>query len=194
MENSAADTARDPDADLVLRAGTGDATACTQLIDRHLPRVLRLAGRMLSNRADAEDVSQEVFLRVWRTAAAWRPGGARFSTWLYRVTLNLCNDRLRQRRPQASEEVLAGLPDETPGVEVALQRDAVAARVTAALACLPGRQREAILLCHYEEMDNREAAAVLDVSVDALESLLSRGRRALRQMLISSAGDLIEEG
>ena len=193
MEHAAVDTAQDPDAELVLRAGAGDAAACTQLVDRHLPRVLRLAGRMLSHRADAEDVTQEVFLRVWRSAPGWRPGKARFSTWLYRVTLNLCSDRLRQRRPNAEPEVLENLPDEALSAEGVLQRGAVVTEVTAALARLPDRQREAILLCHYEELDNREAATILDVSVEALESLLSRGRRALRQMLSGKARDLIGE-
>ena len=149
---------------------------------------------MLANRADAEDVSQEVFLRIWRDAGTWRPGGARFSTWLYRVTLNLCHDRLRQRRPVADPEELASLPDEAISAEGSLQRSAVAAQVAAALSRLPERQREAILLCHDEEFVNREAAAILGVSVDALESLLSRGRRSLRQILSSRAADLIEEG
>src|SRR5882724_8286355 len=91
----------DPDLDLVRRAGSGDGPACAALVDGHLARVTALAGRMLGNRADAEDVAQEVFLRVWQQAAKWRAGEARFSTWLHRVTLNLCHDRLRRRREVA---------------------------------------------------------------------------------------------
>jgi RNA polymerase sigma-70 factor (ECF subfamily) len=189
-----AEPARDPDAELVLRAGAGDASACALLVDRHLHRVIALAGRMLSNRADAEDVAQEVFLRVWRSAADWQPGKARFSTWLYRVTLNLCSDRLRQRRPLAEPEALDALPDESPGAEDIQQRSDVVTQVSAALAQLPERQREAIVLCHYEEIGNREAADILGISVDALESLLSRARRSLRNSLSSCAADLIEEG
>lgn len=180
----------DPDLDLVRRAGAGDGPACAALVDRHLARITALAGRMLGNRADAEDVAQEVFLRVWQQAAKWRAGEARFSTWLHRVTLNLCHDRLRRRREVALEA--AGDPpsgEPPPGAD--LQQAAVTARVQGALAQLPERQREAILLCHYQELGNIEAAAVLGVSIEALESLLSRGRKRLRELLITEASDLM---
>src|SRR5215813_6080589 len=88
----------DPDLDLVRRVGAGEGPACAALVDRHLPRILGLAGRLLGSRADAEEVAQEVFLRVWQQAGRWRAGEARFSTWLHRVAVNLCQDRLRRRR------------------------------------------------------------------------------------------------
>src|SRR5262249_6858616 len=144
----AAGPAEDPDLDLVRRAGAGDGPACAALVDRHLARITALAGRMLGNRADAEDVAQEVFLRVWQQSAKWRAVEARSSTWPPRVTLILCHDRLRRRREVALEA--AGDPPSSappPGAE--LQRAAVATRVQAALAQLPERQRDAILLCHY---------------------------------------------
>lgn len=182
----------DPDLDLVRRVGRGDGAACAALVDRHLPRIVALAGRMLGNRADAEEVAQEVFLRVWQQAARWRPGEAKFSTWLHRVAVNLCHDRLRRRREtglDAAGDPPSGEPP--PGTE--LQRRAVAARVERALAQLPERQRSAILLCHYQELGNIEAAAVLEVSVEALESLLARGRRRLRELLASDVADLLGE-
>lgn len=182
---------QDPDAELVLRAGAGDAAACTQLVDRHLGKVMALAGRMLGNAADAEDAAQEVFLKVWQSARSWRPRDARFSTWLYRVTLNLCHDKLRRRRPQADAEELATLPDRAPQADSLLQRDAVASAVTAALAQLSERQREALVLTYYLELGNVAAANVLGVSVDALESLLARGRQRLRALLTDRAGDLL---
>jgi RNA polymerase sigma-70 factor, ECF subfamily len=182
--------AEDPDLELVRRAGAGDASACAALVDGYLAKVTAFAGRTLANRADAEEVAQEVFLRVWQHAGSWRAGGARFSTWLYRVTLNLCHDRLRRRRETALDA--AGDPaSDAPPPGADLQRSAVVARVEAALAQLPDRQREAIVLCHYQELGNIEAAAVLDVTVEALESLLSRGRRRLRQLLASEAQDLM---
>src|SRR5690606_21973682 len=148
-----------------------------------LGRILALAFRMLGSRAEAEEVAQEVFLRVWQQAGAWRAtDGARLSTWLHRVAVNLCLDRLRRRREtglEAAAEVAAADPH--PGAN--LQRRAVADRVAAALASLPDRQRTAIVLCHYQELGNIEAAAVMEIGVEALESLLARGRRGLRERL-----------
>jgi len=179
----------DPDLEILRRIGAGDGAACALLVDRHLRRITALAGHMLGNRADAEDVAQEVFLRVWKQAPAWRSGEAKFSTWLHRVTINLCTDRLRRRRETGLEA--AGDPaSDAPLPDAGLQEAAVVARVQAALAQLPDRQREAILLCHFQELGNIEAAAVLDLSVEALESLLARGRRRLRQLLLEEVPDL----
>jgi RNA polymerase sigma factor (sigma-70 family) len=172
----------DPDDGLVQRVARGDAAAVQALTARKLPRVLALAGRMLGDAAEAEDVAQEAFLRVWRHAPRWRPGEARFDTWLHRVTLNLCYDRLRRRR----ERPMAQPPDRTdpgPGPDQGLETQDIGRQVQAALQALPDRQREAIILAHYQELTNIEAAAVMQISVEALESLLSRGRRALRTAL-----------
>jgi RNA polymerase sigma-70 factor (ECF subfamily) len=174
--------ARDPDADLVRQIGEGDARAARVLVDRHLGRMLNLARRMLGDEADAEDVAQEVFLRVWRTAARWRPGGAKFETWMHRVALNLCYDRLRRRREQPTDAP-PERADESPSQLDVAQAGDRSKRVEAALMELPVRQRAAITLVYYEEMSNIEAAAALGVSVDALESLLARARRALRDGL-----------
>jgi RNA polymerase sigma factor (sigma-70 family) len=88
----------DPDAELVRNAGAGDARAAEALVRRHLPRMVGFARRMLNDANEAEDVAQEVFLRVWREAPRWKPGAAKFETWMHRVALNLCYDRLRRRR------------------------------------------------------------------------------------------------
>ena len=154
--------------------------------DEDLPRMLALAHRLLGDPVEAEDVAQEAMLRAWRQAPSWRPGKARFDTWLHRVALNLCYDRLRRRR-----EVLTDAPperaDPAPGPDRGVEAAQLGDRVNAALARLPERQREAIVLCHYQELGNIEAAALMDVSVEALESLLSRGRRALRAALADMA-------
>jgi len=172
----------DPDAELVARAGKGDRAAAQALMARHLPAMLNLARRMLSGQAEAEDCVQEAFLRLWTHAARWKPGRAKFETWLYRVTLNQCYDRLR-RKPQAGLEAAENVVDPAPAADKMLENSGVAAEVAAALAALPERQRAAILLCHYQERGNAEAAEILGVSVEALESLLARGRRTLRTKL-----------
>jgi RNA polymerase sigma factor (sigma-70 family) len=172
----------DPDTELVARVGKGDRAAAQALMARHLPGMLALARRMLSGQAEAEDCVQEAFLKVWTHAARWKPGQAKFETWLYRVTLNQCYDRLR-RRPTAGLEAAADIPDGSPAADKQMEDAAISAEVDAALQDLPERQRAAILLCHYQERGNIEAAEMLGISVEALESLLARGRRTLRTKL-----------
>ncbi|MDE2630704.1 MAG: RNA polymerase sigma factor, partial [Alphaproteobacteria bacterium] len=149
---------------------------------RHLPKLLTLARRMLRDRSEAEDAVQETFLRLWTHAARWRPGQAKFETWLYRVTMNQCYSRLR-RKPALGLEAAEQVPDPVPGAQTMLENAGLAAEIEAALAQLPERQRAAILLCHYREHGNIEAAEILGIGVEALESLLARGRRTLRMKL-----------
>ena len=179
----------DPDEALVARIARGDPGAAETLVALKLTRILSLARRMLGDAAEAEDVAQEVFLRVWRHAAAWRPGAARFDTWMHRVALNLCYDRLRRRREQPYAEP-PDAPDPGPPPDRGLEASDVGAAVAAAMAKLPHRQREAIVLCHYQELGNIEAAELMGISVEALESLLARARRNLRAMLRPLADEL----
>jgi RNA polymerase sigma-70 factor (ECF subfamily) len=175
-------TFADPDEELVRRVGQGDPAAIQAMVARKLPRMLALAHRMLNDAAEAEDVAQEAMLRAWKQAPRWVAGQARFDTWLHRVGLNLCYDRLRRRREVPTETPPEQI-DAGPAPDRGLLAADVGVRVDAALARLPDRQREAIVLCHYQELTNIEAAGLMQVSVEALESLLSRGRRALRQAL-----------
>ena len=172
----------DPDAALVARIARGEEAAFRILVDRKLPRLHALAQRLLGAAGEADDVAQEALLRAWRQAPRWQPGAARFDTWLHRVVLNLCTDIQRRRR----EVVMAEPPDRAdpaPLADQSMQSEQTARRVQQALARLPPRQREAIVLQTYQELSNIEIAQVLEISVEALESLLSRGRRMLRDLL-----------
>jgi len=170
----------------------GDGEALRALTRRYLARVVALASRTLGDPAEAEDVAQEAFLRLWKIAPRWRPNEARVGTWLHRVALNLCLDRRSRKREDLGDPPDA--PDPAPGPAGALQQRQTAEHVRAALERLPDAQRHAITLCHYQGMRNIEAADVMDVSVDALESLLARGRRKLRDELRSVAHELLGEG
>lgn len=183
---------RDPDAELLRRAGAGDPRAAEALVRAHMARIVGLARRLLGDAAEAEDVAQDVFVQAWKIAPRWREREAKFSTWLHRVALNACYDRLRKRgRWVGEEETAMNTPDPAPHAAEYILRDQRAARVRAALMTLPERQRAAIALCHYEEMSNIDAAATLEISVDALESLLARGRRGLKAALADLADDLV---
>lgn len=178
---------------LVARVAAGDAAACRELTERHLGRILAFAYRMVGNHADAEDIAQEVFVRLWLHAARWRPEGARLTTWLHRVARNLCHDQYARRHEQALDDV-AEPEDARPSPSERLQAEDLARYVNAALATLPERQRAAITLFHYQGFGNAEAADIMDVTVEALESLLARGRRALRARLAGVAPELLGEG
>ena len=175
-------TFADPDEDLVRRVGQGDPAAIQAMVARKLPRMLALAHRMLGDPVEAEDVAQEAMVRAWRQAPRWAAGKAKFDTWLHRVALNLCYDRLRRRR-EIPTDAMPERRDEGAAPDRGLVAADVGMAVNAALARLPDRQREAIVLCHYQDLSNIEAAGLMDVSIEALESLLSRGRRALRLAL-----------
>ncbi|MGE5539366.1 MAG: RNA polymerase sigma factor [Gemmatimonas sp.] len=170
------------DDELLTLAGAGDQRAYRTLVARHLPRVLAMARRMTGNAAEAEDVAQDAFLRVWQKSPDWQVGDARFSTWLYRVVMNLCVDRKR-RRPFAPIEAAGDPEDPAPSAESQVAQHQSSRRVAAAIARLPERQRAALVLTYYEELSNAAVAEIMGVSVSALESLLVRARKALRVLL-----------
>lgn len=173
----------DPDAALLARFATGDQSAARALTDRLLPLALRQAWRMLGDEQEAEDVAQEAMLRLWRQAAGWRTGEARVSTWLYRVTHNLCIDRIRRRRPGPPLEDVAEPADPALSVLARLADDERARALAAAIGALPDRQRRALVLRHFEELGNPEIAEALECSVEAVESLLARARRTLAKAM-----------
>ncbi len=160
----------------------GDQASARALMLRHAPRVLGLATRMLKDRTEAEDVTQEAMLRLWKIAPDWRAGEARVSTWLYRVASNLCTDRLRRKRGVGLDQA-PEVADDSPGAEEQMIQADRGKALNIAMGRLPERQRLALTLRHFQELSNPEIAEVLETSVEAVESLLSRGRRALAKDL-----------
>lgn len=169
---------------LMLLFARGEAGAARILTARLLPRVLNHAARVLGNRTDAEDVAQEAMLRLWRAAGDWQAGGAKVSTWLYRVTANLAIDRLRRAgRAVGLDDTDEPADEEALAADDRLIRADRMAALDAALATLPERQRQAVVLRHIEGVSNPEIAEVLEISVEAVESLTARGKRALAAAL-----------
>ncbi len=177
------------DGDLLALYANGDQAAARALMLRHAPRVLSLAKRLLKDTVEAEDVTQEAMLRLWKVAPDWRTGEAKVSTWLYRVGSNLCTDRLRKKRGVGLDEA-PEIEDETPNVEDQMIAADRGRAVHRAMERLPDRQRLALTLRHFEEQSNPEIALVLETSVEAVESLLSRARRTLAADLSSSRSAL----
>jgi len=165
------------DALLVLFAN-GDAAAARALTLRLTPRVLAFAHRMLDNRAEAEDVAQEAMLRLWKVARDWRQDQARVSTWLFRVAANLCTDQLRRRRSVPLDGI-AEPEDGHPGVLARMIENDRALALEAALAQLPERQRQAVILRHLKRFTNPEIAEMMEIGVKSVESLTARGKRSL---------------
>jgi RNA polymerase sigma-70 factor, ECF subfamily len=172
------------DLELMQRIGRGDRSAYRQLVEAYLARVTRFAERILGSRSEAEDVAQETFLRLWTQAARWTPR-AQPKTYIYHVARNLCIDQLRKRRDTSDSVDQQSAADRPSGL---LYEKQTALEVGRALLTLPERQRAAITLVHYEGLTSAEACAVLEIGVEALESLLARGRRALREQLRALAG------
>ena len=170
---------------LIAAAGDGDERAFATLVSRHIDRAHTLAYRFLGRSEDAEEVAQEAFVRLWRHARKWKPGRARFTTWLHRVVVNLCIDRTRRRTRRNETQLDPDGPwaDPAPDAErhtiagdaIDLARDAVSE--------LPERQRAALLLSVVAGHGNKEIADILGISVGATEQALVRARRTLRAKL-----------
>jgi RNA polymerase sigma-70 factor (ECF subfamily) len=172
----------DGDAELLRAIAHGDRSAFDRLSRRHLDRAYGVALRMTGSRADAEDVVQDVFLRLWTKPDAWRPGQAQFSTWLYRVVVNRCLDLKRRPRSADLDSVEEPQDPDSNAEDTLLQAERNRA-LGGAVARLPERQRAAVVLTYTAGLRNAEAAAAMDISVKAFEALLVRAKRELRDHL-----------
>lgn len=185
-------TSSPSDEDLLTRLAGKDEDAFALLLERHLENVRALAWRVLASHPDVDDIAQDVFLKIWNKPQSFKPGKAKFSTWLYRVTLNTCIDRQRKNKISTLELIEETLPDTGPTPEHIAINNSRASRVSSAIAKLPDRQRHAIALSHFQELNNIEAAKVMDTSVEAVESLLGRARRALKLSLQPDIAELLD--
>ena len=183
--------AAESDDALVLRLAGGSGDAMRALSERHLASVFACAWRILGDRAEAEDIAQETFVRLLRKAPAWQPDGPALRSWLLRVATNLCIDRRRAsaRLVPMPEEAADLAAPEGVGVDDDL---AIRRAVHRALRGLPERQRVALVLVHFHGLSGREAAGALGTSEEALESLLARARRRLRRILAPDVNNLLE--
>lgn len=178
-----------PDEALLVLYANGDAQAARVLTARLMPRILGHAFRLLGDRAEAEDVTQEAMLRLWRIAPEWRQGEAKPTTWLYRVVANLCTDRLRKRRSVGLDEIAEPIDGAKSAAEK-MQDGARVDALQAALLDLPERQRQAVVLRHIEELGNVEIGQIMEISAEAVESLTARGKRALSVALAARREEL----
>jgi RNA polymerase sigma-70 factor (ECF subfamily) len=170
------------DEGLMLAIQAGDAKAYEAAVRKHLKSISHFAFRMLGNSKDTEDITQETFLRLWTHADSWQSDKASVSTWLHRIAHNLCIDYLRKDKSGISSEY----EDEHEGNDRPADAPAKAEQLAAlarALEELPERQRSAIVLSHYHGFSNKEIAQIMDITVDALESILARARRGLKAQL-----------
>jgi RNA polymerase sigma-70 factor (ECF subfamily) len=179
-----------PDSALLVAVANGDGTAARVLIDRLAPRLLSHATRVLSDRAEAEDVVQETLVRLWKIAPEWRQGEAKVSTWCFRVLVNLCTDKLRARKPHVDIDAIAEPAADLQSVVEQMTDVARRGALDAALGALPDRQRQAVVLRHIEERSNPEIAEIMDIGVEAVESLVARGKRALGSALRGKRAEL----
>jgi len=184
-------TALEPDAELMLRVKDGDAASFALLLERHRIPVIHFLYRMVQNQAVAEELAQEVFLRIYRARLSYEPT-ARFTTWLFRIAMHLALNCLRDGRMErgqerldfATEETAARqVPDRRPTVEQDLVYEVRLAEVRRAIEMLPAKQRAAVLMHKYQEMEYSQIARVLGCSGSAVKSLLFRAYETLRARL-----------
>lgn len=167
---------------LLVAYANGTQEAAHVLTERLTPKVFAQAYHMLRNRADAEDVTQEAFVRLWRIAPDWKQDQAKVTTWLYRVVANLCTDRLRKLRTAPLDEAQEP-EDPSPSSGRRLQDQTRVDALYRALDNLPDRQRQAVSMRHLDGLTNPEIASEMQLSVEAVESLISRGKQKLKALL-----------
>jgi RNA polymerase sigma-70 factor, ECF subfamily len=189
--NMEAVSALDPDALLMLRVREGDNDSFRVLLEKHRNPLIHFLQRMVQDAGVSEELAQEVFLRIYRSRATYEPA-ARFTTWMFRIASHLALNWLRDERHERAAdrlderregEVAYVLPDRRPSVEQTLVGETRLHQVRVSIAELPAKQRAAVLMHKYEEMDYSQIAEVLECSESAVKSLLFRAYETLRMRL-----------
>jgi RNA polymerase sigma-70 factor (ECF subfamily) len=171
------------DHELLALIQDGNGQAFATLVERHTERFYRLAYRYLQNKAAAEDVVQDAFVKLWENPAIWQPErNSRFTTWFYRVVVNLCLDLQKRKKPVALDEEIPLIDDREP-VDETMMRMQEQKALEKEIAALPERQRMALNLCFDEGLSNQEAAAVMGVKLKALQSLIMRAKTTLKERM-----------
>ncbi len=187
--------ALDFDAELMLRVKAGDDASFGVLLEKHRSSVVHVLYRMVQNHAVAEELAQEVFLRVYRSRSTYEPA-AKFTTWLFRIATHLALNSLRDGKNERLQERLdddtGDLPvrqvsDRRPSVEQSMVYQAKLDEIRRAIGALPQKQRAAVLMHKYEEMEYSQIAKVLSCSESAVKSLLFRAYETLRARLAHMA-------
>lgn len=174
---------------LLAAFAKGDRGAAQQLTEQLMPKIHAHAYYRLGNIADAEDVTQEAFLKLWKIAPSWKKDKAQVSTWLYRVVSNLCKDRYRRATLEGMlsvEEPTNEAQSPSSKIEEELRQKAL----YTAMSILPESQRLAVQLRHIDELTNPQIAEIMELSVEAVESLTARGKRKLTKILQSHKSEL----
>ena len=169
------------DALLLAKIKEGDIVSTRILVDQNLNIIVNYGARMLGDRSEAEDIAQEAFLRLWQNLDKWR-ADAPVIHWLQRVTYNLCIDRLRKKKLVNIDNIIEP-EDRFENPAESLYQSQLSIKINEAMQKLPERQRAAIIFSHQQGFSNIETAQAMDISIEAVESLLSRGRRKLRILL-----------
>lgn len=164
------------------RIAGGDVFAFAELVRRHTPSVYRASYRMLYDRQEAEDVTQECFARLWQNAPRWCETGNGVPAWLHRVTVNLCFDRRRKAVCTTSDE-LPEFCDPSPSADRLIEQSQVQYILEECLDALSDTHRASIVLTYYEGHTNKVAADILQMDIKAFESLLFRARKRLSVLL-----------
>ncbi len=182
------------DVQLMELVSGGDTNAFETLVERHQRLVLGTVGRMLGNNSDVEDIAQQVFIRVWKSAKRYVPR-AKFTTWLLKITRNLVFNELRRRSRHAQSSLQSEVEEERPlkderglSPDASLLEQELQHAIDAAIRELPETQRMAVVLRRYDELSYEQIAEVLDQSVPAVKSLLFRARTELRALLSKYLG------
>jgi RNA polymerase sigma-70 factor (ECF subfamily) len=168
---------------LLQKTRDGDRRAAEALVRSVSPKIFALAYRMFKNQADAEEVVQEALLKLWKVIPEWEFGKAKVETWLYRITYNLCIDKLRASKKYIAEEIDDTHAADNISAEKTMIISQSVSQLGASIENLPSRQKSAIVLTYYEGLSAKEASAIMDTSVEAIESLLARAKRKLKEEL-----------